>query len=137
MPKKSKISEKQKRFCEEYLIDLNATQAAIRAGYSEKNASRIAIDLLNKIHVSEYLGHMREEQSKRTGITADKVLEEISRIAFTEDVEVSGKEKMHALEMLAKHLGVFDQKPTQIEIKDDPLSETLKEIAKGLKNADQ
>ena len=49
----AKLTEKQKRFVAEYLVDLNATAAAKRAGYSEKSASSIAIELLNKTQVSE------------------------------------------------------------------------------------
>ena len=102
-----KLTEKQKRFCEEYLVDLNATQAAIRAGYSPKTSSRIAVELLNKTHVLEFLKQLREKQSERTGITADTVLKELEKIAVA-DVEVSGKEKIKALELLGKHLGLFD-----------------------------
>lgn len=133
----AKLTEKQKRFCEEYLVDLNATQAAIRAGYKKERASEQAHQLLQKTTVSAFIAELREKQSERTGLTADRVIQEIAAIAFTEDVEITGKEKMHALELLGKHLGAFDQKPVQVEIKDDPLSEALKEIAKGLGNGTQ
>lgn len=128
-----KLTEKQKRFCEEYLIDLNATQAAIRAGYSSKNASRIAVELLNKTQVSDFLEKTRKEQSERTGITADAVLKELEKIAFI-DVELSSKDKMKALELLGKHLGMFEKQEitATVEIKDDPLSESLKNLAKEL-----
>lgn len=77
-----KLTEKQKRFADEYLIDLNATQAAIRAGYSQKTASRIAIELLNKTHVSKYIQGRQLSREKRTEITQDKVLAELAKVGF-------------------------------------------------------
>lgn len=102
----SKITEKQKRFSEEYLIDLNATQAAARAGY--KNAE-IGRQLITKNNVMEYINKLRKEQSKRTEINADIVLKELKRIALI-DAEISGKEKIKALELLGKHLGMFNER---------------------------
>ena len=101
-----KMTDKQKRFCEEYLIDLNATQAAVRAGYSSRTADRIASENLRKPDVQQYLQRLMQERSKRTGITSDQVLRELERIAMTE-TEITGKEKMRALELLGKHLGMF------------------------------
>lgn len=100
------LTEKQKRFCEEYLVDLNATQAAIRAGY--KNAE-IGRQLITKNNVLKYLKELREAQSKRTGINADTVLKELEKIALA-DAEISGKEKIKALELLGKHLGMFNER---------------------------
>lgn len=99
-----KLTEKQKCFCEEYLIDLNATQAALRAGYKNSDVGR---RLVTKSHVSAYIEKLRQEQQQRTQITADTVLGELAKIASTEDVEITGKEKMKALELLGKHLGLF------------------------------
>lgn len=79
------MTKKQKRFVDEYLIDLNATQAAIRAGYKAKNgqrASEIGHELLQKTPVSEAISEAIAERSKRTGINADRVLLELARIAF-------------------------------------------------------
>lgn len=101
-----KLTDKQKRFCEEYLIDLNATQAAIRAGYSEKTADRIANQNLRKIEVQQYVQKLMTERSEQTGVTAEKVIKELEKIAFS-DAEITGKEKMKALELLGKHLGMF------------------------------
>lgn len=103
----AKLTDKQKRFCEEYLIDLNARQAAIRAGYPAKRASEQAYQLLQKTTVSAYIEKLRQEQQQRTQITADAVLGELAKIASTEDVEITGKEKLKALELLGKHLGLF------------------------------
>ena len=101
-----KLTEKQKRFCEEYLIDLNATQAAKRAGYSEKTAFSIGVENLKKPLIQEYLQDLMKYRSERTGVTAEKVIEELEKIAFS-DTEITGKERMKALELLGKHLGMF------------------------------
>lgn len=77
-----KISPKQQRFVEEYLIDLNATQAAIRAGYSPKTAQEQASRLLSNVMVAEAVRKAQEERSRRTGITQDRVLQELARLAF-------------------------------------------------------
>lgn len=82
MSKKAGLTPKQERFVEEYLVDLNATQAAIRAGYSAKTAEWIGPQLLGKTHVAEAVGAGRAALSKRTEITQDRVLQEYARLAF-------------------------------------------------------
>lgn len=77
-----KLTPKQEHFCEEYLIDLNATQAAIRAGYSEKTANRIASELLSKLDIQEKITELKAERSKRTEITQDRVVKELAAMAF-------------------------------------------------------
>lgn len=146
----AKLTAKQKRFCDEYLIDLNATQAAIRAGYSSKTANEQGARLLANVSVQEAIAKATAERSKRTGISQDRVIQELARIAFvnpqnvinlkdasvkadaTEDDlaciqsvkvktmdgakgksverEVRLNDKMKALELLGKHLGMFKDK---------------------------
>ncbi|WP_243113068.1 terminase small subunit [Ruminococcus sp. Marseille-P6503] len=146
-----KLTEKQKKFCEEYLIDLNATKAAVRAGYSKKTANTIAAQNLAKLNVQKYISELQKEQSERTRITADQVLEELAAIAFSDrtelarvvsrqgetaveltetkdlpdtvkkvvsgvkqgrnGVEISSYDKLRALELLGKHLGMFIDRP--------------------------
>ncbi len=84
----AKLTPKQKRFVEEYLIDLNATQAAIRAGYSAKTADRIGPELLGKTCVSEEVKQALAERSKRTGINQDRILLELAKLAFVNPVDV-------------------------------------------------
>ena len=76
------LTPKQQRFCEEYLIDLNGTQAAIRAGYSEKTAEVQGSRLLSNAKVKEYLQGKMDNRSERTEINSDRVLEEIGHSAF-------------------------------------------------------
>lgn len=84
----AKLSAKQERFCEEYLIDLNATQAAIRAGYSVNSAGSIGSENLEKPEIRARIDAALAERSKRTGINADRVLRELGRIAFVNAVDV-------------------------------------------------
>lgn len=76
------MTKKQKRFVEEYLIDLNATQAAIRAGYSPDSAADIGSENLRKPDISAAVDRAIAERSKRTGINQDRVLRELARIGF-------------------------------------------------------
>ncbi len=78
------LTDKQRAFCEEYMIDLNATQAAIRAGYSDQTAKVQGSRLLTKVKVKEKIGRLKEERSKRVEINADKVLKELDRIGFAD-----------------------------------------------------
>ena len=83
MPKRrQKLTPKQKRFVDEYLIDLNATQAAIRAGYSKKTANVIGPQNLVKLGIAEAIQKAMDARSKRTEITADRVLEELAKLGF-------------------------------------------------------
>ena len=76
------MTDKQKRFCEEYMIDLNATQAAIRAGYSPKTAQQTSHENLLKPVIQNYISQLQAKQSRRTGVSADRVVRELARIAF-------------------------------------------------------
>lgn len=83
-PKKRGLAPKQQRFVEEYLVDLNATQAAKRAGYSEKTAHTIGHELLKKPEIAAAIQAAQFERSKRTEVTADRVLLELARIGFSD-----------------------------------------------------
>ncbi|KAF5030030.1 Terminase small subunit [anaerobic digester metagenome] len=83
----AKLTDKQKRFVDEYLKDLNATQAAIRSGYSQKSAARIAIELLNKTHVQAEIQRRQSKREKRTKVTQDMVVKELARVAFANGSE--------------------------------------------------
>lgn len=79
------MRDKIKRFCEEYIIDLNGTQAAIRAGYNNgKSAEVTACRHLQRPDVLAYIAKLKEKQSKRLEITADNVLEQYRRLAFAD-----------------------------------------------------
>ena len=78
------LTPKQSRFVEEYLIDMNATQAAIRAGYSAKTANEQAARLLANVSISDAVRLAMQSRSERTNITADRVLQEFARIGFSD-----------------------------------------------------
>jgi len=78
------LTAKQQRFVDEYLIDLNATQAAIRAGYSKKTAQVQSARLLSNVMVSAAVAKGMETRSARTGITQDMVLRELAKIGFSD-----------------------------------------------------
>lgn len=84
----AKLTEKQKRFCEEYLIDLNATQAAIRAGYSPDTSEAIGSENLRKPQLRARIDAAIAERSKRTGVTADRVVRELAKLAFVNATDV-------------------------------------------------
>lgn len=147
----ARLTEKQKRFVEEYLNDLNATQAAIRAGYSPNTANRIGSENLTKPDVKNAIQKAIAARQERTKITQDRVLQELAGIAFANGadfvkvvghgaaqmveimptdeldsdkraaisgieetkygIKVSTCDKVRALELLGKHLGMFDGKP--------------------------
>lgn len=77
------VNKRQRQFCEEYLIDLNATQAAIRAGYKETFAHTNAPKLLQNTTIKAKIDELMQERAKRTEITQDRVLKELAIIAFS------------------------------------------------------
>lgn len=144
------MTEKQHRFIDEYLIDLNATQAAIRAGYSVKTAKDIGCQNLAKLNIQQAISEKMAERSKRTGVNQDRIVLELAKIAFVNAADVidsddatikegataddtaaiqsvkvkmiPGKkgegvereirlnDKLKALELLGKHLGMWNDK---------------------------
>jgi len=79
-----KMTAKQHRFVEEYLVDLNATQAAIRAGYSKKTAQTTGWENLSKPIIADAVALALANRSKRTEITQDRVLAELAKIGFSD-----------------------------------------------------
>ena len=78
----NKLTPKQRRFIDEYLIDLNATQAAIRAGYSEKTAYSIGLQTLKKLEIQAEIQKRRNRLQSKLEITQERVLQELAAIAF-------------------------------------------------------
>ena len=146
---KRQLSEQRQRFVDEYLIDLNGTQAAIRAGYSVKTAQEQASRLLSNVMVQEAISKAMAARSRRTGVNQDRVVLELAKVAFvkmTDVVDSNGRiredasdddlsciesikykesdnefggsverevkigSKLKALELLGKHLGMWNDK---------------------------
>jgi phage terminase small subunit len=110
---KRPLTPKQDMFVREYLIDLNATQAAIRAGYSAKTAAQIGEENLRKPDIAKAIQAGMDQRSQRTNITAEEVLANIKRIAQkAEDMDDNGN-ALRANELLGKHLKLFTDKIEQ------------------------
>ena len=127
------LTDKQKRFCEEYLIDLNATQAAIRAGYSPKTAEQTASRLLRNVKVQEYIAKRQKELSRSTHITQERVIKELALIAFSNNADyarVVEKKKQTVVDgMLVDVLGE-DGKPIMYRTVEPVLTDELTEEQK-------
>lgn len=76
------LNEKQKRFALEYVLDLNATQAAIRSGYSKRSAGEQASRLLRDVRIQKVVQEEKDARARRTEVSVDRVLEEYARIAY-------------------------------------------------------
>ncbi|MES2662140.1 MAG: terminase small subunit [Pseudomonadota bacterium] len=135
------LTPRQQRFVDEYLIDLNATQAAKRAGYSANNADKIGPALLGKNRVSMAIKKAQTEQQQRTQINADYVLQSLKVVADrclqaepvcdaeglpTGEYKFNATGATRALELLGKHLGVFNPFELQKVANDNLLNETIK-----------
>lgn len=169
------LTEREKCFIEEYLVDLNGRRAAIRAGYSEHSAASIASENLTKPHISDAVSKAMLARSKRTRSKADRVIRELERIAYADmddytRVDSDGKltlipanerkkgasraikkisqtessssgetnsesltqsldlhDKIRALELLGKHLGVFARYDKgEAESEDEPEKKPIK-----------
>lgn len=106
---KAKLTAKQERFCEEYLIDLNATQAAIRAGYSAKTAGTISVENMQKPLIADKIAEMKAERSAETRIDAAYVLEMSNQLLGRCMVEGEGFNAAgagKALDLIGKHIDV-------------------------------
>ena len=128
MEENKKMTPKQKRFCDEYLIDLNATQAAIRAGYSRRTASSIGFENLNKPQIKEYIKARMAEKEKELIADQDEVLRYLTAVLRGEDLDErtfftkEGPEpygiknqdnQMKAAELLGKRYGLWDKKQAE------------------------
>lgn len=96
------MTKKQKLFVDEYLIDLNATQAAIRAGYSPDTAGSIGGENLKKPEISAAIAKAMAERSRRTGINQDRILQEIAKLALVNIDDVVNLETGKIKESAAK-----------------------------------
>lgn len=84
----AKLTAKQKRFVEEYLVDLNATQAAIRAGYKTHTAKQIGSENLSKPYIKSAIEKEIAKLSARTGVNQERIIRELAKIAFVNPVDV-------------------------------------------------
>lgn len=129
----SELSGKHERFCQEYIIDYNGTQAAIRAGYSDASAKQTAYKLQKRDDINSRIRELQREQVKRLGLSQDYVVLELLDtykscreatpvmewdygercLVETGKYQFDSKGALKALEMIGKHLGMFDKKNAQ------------------------
>ena len=82
-------NKKHEQLCREYLIDLNQTQAAIRTGYSPRTANEQSAQLFARLSIRARVSELLAERSKRTGVTADRVVRELARVAFLDPTRLA------------------------------------------------
>ena len=158
-------NNKHEVFVQEYLIDLNQTQAAIRSGYSTVSAGQQACELMKIPKIRARVEELMAERSRRTGVNADRVVRELARLAFvnapdvidiknatlredaseddtaaiqsvkvkfvsgeveSEEREIKLTDKVKALDLLGKHLGIFERRENSGEPEDDNFLSALK-----------
>jgi phage terminase small subunit len=105
-----KLTLKQVRFVEEYLVDLNATQAAIRAGYSARNADKIGPRLVGNRRVRQAIMDAQQSRSQQTALTAEWVLDRLREEAQRTDKSGSPTARVAALKLLGQHVGLWRDK---------------------------
>ena len=106
----AKLNTKQKMFCKEYLIDLNATPACIRSGYSKKTARTIASKLLTKVDIQKEIDRLKAIREKKVELTAEKVLKDIERVREKAEGSEQFSVSLKASELQGKHLAMFTEK---------------------------
>jgi len=155
MKENDKLSKKQLIFCKEYLVCMNATEAATKAGYSQKSAYSQGVRLLKDARIKQYIDKRLMDRAEKLDITPNRILEELGHIAFfnissifdgmslkeidslpenvtraigsvkskteksgdgfAEVTEVKSNDKLKALEMLMKHLGMYEKDNEQLK----------------------
>ena len=105
--KGSNLTPKQEKFCLEYVKDLNGTQAAIRAGYSEKTARSTAAEYLAKPNIKERVQELKESSRGRAIITMDDIRKGVADIATSE--EEKSADRLKAFDMLTKMFGGYEE----------------------------
>jgi hypothetical protein len=108
------MTPKQRRFVDEYLLDLNATQAAIRAGYSARTAEQQGPRLLGNVEIAEAIQAAQQARSERVQITADDVLRGLHREATLTGDGASHAARISAWGLIGKHLGMFVERRQQL-----------------------
>jgi len=97
-----KLTPKQQRFADEWLIDMNATAAAIRAGYSPRSADVTGARLLANARVRAYIDERMAEHSRRTGVTQERIIRELARIAFLDPTQLVNMDTAELLDSAAE-----------------------------------
>lgn len=119
------LTDKQRRFCEEYLVDLNSAQACLRAGYETKNPKQMGFQLLENTAIRISIDALRAERSKGSDVTKDFVLKGIQKAIRLAENAGNLNALLRGHELLARHLGMFVER-TEISGPDGGAIETRK-----------
>ena len=118
MAKGDKLTAQQEQFCLEFIKDLNAVRAAIRAGYGEQHAKKNAWTIIRNPAVASRISELKADQTKRTKIEADDILRRLVRIAEKTEQEGDYQAAIRSLELLGKHQAMWtDKNLTEMEVK--------------------
>lgn len=131
----SELNDRWRLFAEEYIIDLNGTQAAIRAGYSKKTAQQIASRMLTNVLVRDYIHELIEKRSKSTEITAERVLKEMALIAYGNmkdfiEFDENGIRLKNQKDLTREQLGIISELTIEKSKKGGKTSSKIKLYAK-------
>lgn len=113
------MTEKQKRFCDEYLIDLNATQAAIRSGYSAKTAKQIGQQNLTKLDIQEYINKRLAEKEAELIAGQDEILRTLTRVLRRQEMDtvvVTCKERSSKYDEKGKKVTIEKEVPQLVQV---------------------
>ena len=113
------MTEKQKRFCDEYLIDLNATQAAIRSGYSAKTAKQIGQQNLTKLDIQEYINKGLAEKEAELIADQDEILRTLTRVLRRQEMDtvvVTCKERSSKYDEKGKKVTIEKEVPQLVQV---------------------
>lgn len=127
------VNARQQRFVEEYLVDLNATQAAIRAGYSAKTANEQGAQLLAKLSIQEAIEAAKAKRSERTAVTAEDVV-----LGLLQEAKFTGEGSSHSARVsawswLGRHLSIFEDK---VKVSGSTQLRIIEEIFDGSDNSE-
>tara|TARA_R110002012_G_scaffold258505_1_gene438964 strand:+ start:1106 stop:1471 length:366 start_codon:yes stop_codon:yes gene_type:complete len=115
----SKLTDKHKTFCHEYIKDMNGKQAYIRAGYAEDTACAGASRLLTNVNVQEYLAELVKDKFDKANVTTEEIITGIADIARDNCEET--QHKLKAWDMLGRYMNIYEQEKLseapKIEIK--------------------
>jgi phage terminase small subunit len=120
-----KLSPKEERFCREYVIDYNGTQAAIRSGYKESDARNRACRLLTKADISARVRELQHEMAQRLALSEDFVIIEAMENYRSCKELGDAKNALKALKLIGDHLGMFDKSKKQGDGADEKLEELI------------
>jgi len=122
------LTPKQQRFVDEYLIDLNATQAAIRAGYSEKTAKEIGSENLTKPNIAKAIQEAQSRLSNKAQVTVEMVVQGLLKEAQDYAKGSTQSARVSAWAHLGKHLGMFKDKIEHSGDPNNPINMSLKVV---------